>query len=305
MPAIPDGSGQMGSRQQRAAQLRAEQERAQRMASPAPTPQAPTTAAPQETQTAETCTPVGGGEYVVKPGDCISSIAKEKGHFWDTLWTDPGNAELKETRKEPNVLFPGDKVVIPAKEEKQEPGSAEVRHRFRRKGEPTYLHLRILDHDEPRSNEPYTLTIAGEQRSGTTDKDGYLSERIPGHAREAVLKMGDDQYKLQLGQLDPVDSVSGVQQRLNNLGFPCGKVDGVFGPRTRSALNTFRRSVNLEPSPDIDAPVRAALDKEHDQMQKGIGPHREAPESGDSVASLEESGLDDPEAPVVADNDEV
>jgi len=300
MPNFPEQDSPQGSRQQSAAQLRTEQERARRMAAPsAPTP-AP--ASDSEEETGETCSPVGSGDYAVKSGDCISSIAKDKGHFWETIWNDAGNAELKAERKEPNVLFPGDKVAIPEKEEKKEPGAAEQRHRFCRKGEPTYLRLRMLDHDEPRSNEPYTLTIAGQRRDGTTDKDGYLSEPIPGQAREAILKMGDDEYKLQLGHLDPVAAVSGVQQRLNNLGFPCGKVDGIFGPRTRAALNAFRRSVNLEPAAEIDDQVRAALDKEHDDMKKGTGPNREAPENTEAMNPQEAEGLDDPQAPVVEED---
>lgn len=298
MPRIPSNPSGLGSLQQKAAELRAQAERTARMASgPAPASQESTTTEDEQTEQAETCTPVGGGDYVVKPGDCISSIAKEKGHFWDTIWNDGGNAELKEARKEPNVLYPGDKVVIPEKEQKQEPGATEQRHRFCRKGEPTYLRLRILDQDEPRANEPYTLLIGGERREGTTDKDGYLSEPIPGNAREAKLIMGGDEYKLQLGHLDPVSSVAGVQQRLNNLGFGCGKVDGIFGPRTKGALSAFRRTVNLEPAPQIDDEVRSALEREHDEMKKGTGPNREAPPEPED--SLAEPDLDDPDEPVV------
>ena len=38
------------------------------------------------------------------------------------------------------------------------------------------------------------------------------------------------------------DWLTGVQFRLNALGFGCGKVDGTMGPRTRKAVIAFQRT---------------------------------------------------------------
>jgi N-acetylmuramoyl-L-alanine amidase len=58
--------------------------------------------------------------HTVKQGDCISSIAHETGFFWETLWNHPDNAKLKQLRKNPNALLPGDVVSIPDQRVKQE-----------------------------------------------------------------------------------------------------------------------------------------------------------------------------------------
>jgi murein L,D-transpeptidase YcbB/YkuD len=41
------------------------------------------------------------------------------------------------------------------------------------------------------------------------------------------------------------DQVSALQRALASLGFSPGKVDGVYGPSTKSAVEQFQRSVNI------------------------------------------------------------
>ena len=88
-------------------------------------------------------------EHEITHGDCIDSIALRYGFFPDTLWNHSANADLKQLRKDPNVLFPGDKLVIPDLQLREENGATEKRHRFRRKGVPAKLHLRFLKAKDP------------------------------------------------------------------------------------------------------------------------------------------------------------
>jgi len=45
--------------------------------------------------------------------------------------------------------------------------------------------------------------------------------------------------------LGPDDDAHGIQVRLLGLGFDCGDVDGVVGPKTRAALGRFREQQGL------------------------------------------------------------
>ncbi len=270
-----------GLRQQRAAQLRAQAETAKQSPAQADPGNQP---AQQETEPQyQGIGPAGQGDYVVKQGDCISSIAKDTGHFWETIWNDPANAELKEVRKNPNVLLAADRVTIPEAKPKEEPAQTEIRHRFRRKGEPSWLRLRLTESGEPRANESYTLIVDGRERTGTTDVCGRLNEPIPGNARSAILHIGDDEYHLKLGSVDPVTELKGVQTRLNNLGFNCGPVDGILGAKTLSALKAFQRQMGLPVSGKVDDATRKALEDEHDGMR------------GSTSAGAEEPDRDEPD----------
>jgi lipid-binding SYLF domain-containing protein len=56
------------------------------------------------------------------------------------------------------------------------------------------------------------------------------------------------------------DEVSKIQTALRDKGFDPGPIDGVMGPRTRSALRQFQRQNNLTVTGQIDAQTRAALE---------------------------------------------
>lgn len=206
--------------------------------------------------------PVGTGEHVVKQGECVSSIASASGHFWETIWNDAQNAELREIRRDPYVLLPGDRVHVPPLRPKSETGQSEMRHRFRRKGQPEMLRIRVLADDEPRRNEPYEITIDGQKHAGVTDADGKLSCPIDARARRAVLRVGADdveEFVFELGELDPIDELSGVQGRLSNLGFHCWNRDGTWSEETEAAIRKFQHRYGLDQTGRPDEPTRAKL----------------------------------------------
>ena len=56
-----------------------------------------------------------------------------------------------------------------------------------------------------------------------------------------------------------VRTMHDVQQRLLELGYDPGPVDGMAGPATRAALGAFQKDRGLRPTGRMDSPTREAL----------------------------------------------
>lgn len=280
--AMQPGGG--GTRQQRAAQLRAEEE-ARRAA------QQGGLVDPNEGLDNEALGgtgPVGQGDYIVREGDCMSSIAKDSGHFWGTLWNAPENEELREVRKNPNTLLPGDKVFIPELRPKEEACETEARHRFIRRGEPAKLRLRLvrgpsqflpdnddgvppgkLAQDQPWANVPYKLVVDGRTFEGTSDGDGWIEVNIPGNATKGKLLLHpgepeEIEMPVELGQLAPISELKGVMQRLENLGLRSGN-PGTYRmtPEVREAVRKFQQQHGLPATGELSDETRQKLVEVH------------------------------------------
>ena len=211
--------------------------------------------------------PVGKGKYIVKDDDCMSAIAEAHGHFWQTIWNDPDNAELKEVRKDPNVLMPGDRVTIKPIQKKSVSKATNKSYRFRRKGVPAKLHIRLMKHGEPRANESYRVDIDGKLTRGVTDAAGYVDIYIPCNAKKGKLWVGppedEKMYLLNLGTTLPAARIKGVKQRLANLGYHCGFIDDEITRVYRDALQTFQKDEQLPESGVADDATRQRLVEVH------------------------------------------
>jgi hypothetical protein len=199
--------------------------------------------------------------YTVKQGDHLSQIAFRHG-FRDfrTIWNDPANADLKARRGNPNVLMPGDTLVIPEKARRHEPAATDERHVFVTTG--PKLRLRVVLRDvngDPLPNTDCELIVDGQKKMLKTGGDGRIDEPLPVLAQAGSLIVAGEEYRLKIGHLDPPEEESGQRARLANLGYYFGSgadvdqeelrfaieefqcdhglaVDGVCGPNTRKKL---------------------------------------------------------------------
>jgi N-acetylmuramoyl-L-alanine amidase len=211
------------------------------------------------------------GEYrIVQQGDSVSKLAFAARLSWQTAWNHEKNAPLRRARKDPNILNPGDVIWIPDMRKKDEEGCAtERRHRFKRKGVPEKLNVQFLDIDrQPLGSKPYTLKIDGEERSGRLDNDGWLRVRIPPDAGCGHIKVGEHgeyaDMDLNIGHLDPLETVTGAQGRLRNLGYYSGPIDGDDkGKELGAAILCFRQDHKMEESREIDDALRDKLRQRH------------------------------------------
>ena len=205
------------------------------------------------------------GKITVSQGDSIPSLAKDNGFFPDTIWNHPENAGLRAKRKSQNQLFPGDEVFIPELRKGSETRGTDAVHKFKRKGVPAKLTMRLLMLGQPRKNEKYVLIIDGQTFNGTLDGDGKLEQFIPPNAKggQLLLSGGKEVIPIQLGFLNPVNEVSGAQQRLNNLGFICGNEDGDLDDMTAEALRKFQGYNKLPVTGQLDDATKGKLQELH------------------------------------------
>ena len=72
---------------------------------------------------------------------------------------------------------------------------------------------------------------------------GLVDEVTARALEEAQWKLGDRSLNLQEPPLMHGDDVAALQSRLTEMGFDCGRVDGIYGPRTELAVKDFQKSV--------------------------------------------------------------
>lgn len=190
-----------------------------------------------------------GTSHVVQQGEHLSSIASQNGfQDFSVIWDHPGNAELKQLRVNPNVLLPGDTVFIPDKETKDVLGETTKRHTFKLAAKPLMLRLVLKDaYEKPIGNAPCDLFIDGQKTTVTSSAEGRIEQRIVASTTSATLVVGteetpykDDPLSIGIGQLDPLDTLTGQASRLNNLGYFAGTPETADDAQFQSALQEFQ-----------------------------------------------------------------
>lgn len=188
-------------------------------------------------------------KIVISQGKTILSLAYQEKMPWEKIWNDSHNKELRDSREnDPDLLLPGDIVTIPDFEPKEVDGETEEKHRFRcvtlKRG--LYLEL-VRANGELLQNHTYRLTVGKKIYEG--DCSEPIDIDLPMEAKSGLLTVLNDEgievdnEELKFDYLDPIvdskKSVTGLQARLNNLGYFAGDVDGQFEEITE-AIRQFQ-----------------------------------------------------------------
>jgi N-acetylmuramoyl-L-alanine amidase len=168
--------------------------------------------------------------HIVQSGEHIGVIANSFGfENFSELWNHPNNAALKEQRKSPFLLAPGDELFIPDRTLLVFSRSTAASHDFKVNVDRIQLQLRLLGQDsKPLKDAKVKLQVdpaesgaASSQREQTltTDGAGKIVAAISKTCLVGGLVVGGLEYELKIGGLDPLDTDTGLAQRLTNLGY--------------------------------------------------------------------------------------
>jgi hypothetical protein len=171
--------------------------------------------------------------YKVEQGDYLSKIAR-KYDFTDykPIWNDPRNGALKQKRESPNVLFPGDVLVIPDKADKQIGKQTTQAHLFVVPNATVLLQIVLKDLDfKPLAGIDYVLNFNDKTTAASADASGLVQATVDiskSHAGTLTLRNPKQALNVEagvlVGNLNPVAMPSGQVARLNNLGYFAGKL---------------------------------------------------------------------------------
>ena len=84
------------------------------------------------------------------------------------------------------------------------------------------------------------------QQSRGLSTDGELSPITMLALEEARWRLGDRVLNIKTDGLMRGDDVAALQNRLSEMGFNCGKVDGIFGAMTENAVKEFQKSAGVK-----------------------------------------------------------
>lgn len=202
--------------------------------------------------------------HIVSEGEHMAAIAQRYGfRDYRTVWSHPENEQLRAVRS-PHVLAPSDRVTIPDFESRVAEGNTEKRHTFRVRT--TRLVLRIAFQDvsgKPLSEIPCEIETSSQPVQATTDSDGLVSVPIEPSTLTCDLALSGICVTARVGYLDPVETVTGWQARLANLGYYAGAIGDEEDQRSRLAIEEFQLESDLRVTGIVDAETLAALSRLH------------------------------------------
>lgn len=200
-------------------------------------------------------------KHTVQEGEWLKEIALQYGFpNWQKVWEHASNADLVTLRGEPDLLFAGDVINIPEPESNAVSAASDSTHKFVKKCLKMNLKIKVEDEEgEPLASKPWTIEIEGKTYTGNTDAEGLVEQELPVSKGIGKLSVDKHVFPVQLGHMDPLDEIVGIQKRLHNIGYDCGALDGEMGPKTEAALQLFQFDNELSKTGTADQPTKSKL----------------------------------------------
>ena len=103
----------------------------------------------------------------------------------------------------------------------------------------------LLDPSGALFDEATDLAVRAFQQARGISVDGVVGPRTYHALDEARWRLGDRILFFVPARLMAGDDVATLQQRLLDMGFDCGRVDGLFGVETEQSLREFQRNIGV------------------------------------------------------------
>jgi hypothetical protein len=210
--------------------------------------------------------------YIVRPGDHLAQLAYVHAFDANEVWSHERNADLRQMGRTPELLAPGDILYLPVKPKEGMAFSAGTSNRYRAQVPTVKVSLAFKDADRVLSDEPYevhglgTDGSDGQTEARKTDADGKIELELPVTTREVsiVFPIQNVAYEVRVGDMDPVAELSGVQKRLENLGYlPRDRESASEGAYLQGAIAAFQKQHGLSPTGTLDQGTTRLLKDEH------------------------------------------
>lgn len=160
--------------------------------------------------------------YVIKQGDYLARLAYVFGFDANQVWNDPANDDLRKLRPDPNMLCPTDILYIPnqAAATPPMPSLATGQTNNFVSDAPT-VKISIKFSNPSRASQAFTISELDSLTGLTTDSGGAASFSVPVSLEVFTVVFTNDgaSFQCKVGHIDPIDTLSGVVQRLQNLGY--------------------------------------------------------------------------------------
>lgn len=216
--------------------------------------------------------------YVVRSSDYLTAIAAQNGTTVDAILADPKNADLKDGH--PEILATGDIVFLPSVEQASfslQPGSSTT---FTSETPTVQVNAILLDQDgSPIAGQSVTTDPVVSETPLSTDGDGLLTFSVGIDVSTVDVSVDGTtlQFCLNVGNLDPSDTDTGLASRLRHMGHLGDEdehvaarpwlsqfVEGLDDDALSRGVAAFQTAQGDTPTGDAsDDSVRSAIEDKH------------------------------------------
>jgi hypothetical protein len=205
------------------------------------------------------------GQHEVAPGDHVSRVAATHGfQVYAAVWGDSVNAALRGQRDDPHILAAGDVVLLPEPVRREVVRPTEQRHTFRLDAKLLKVRFR-LERWQGGDAESGPTSVRRDGKPAPFAETGPAAWELPVDPLTDRLAIVTErgEHLCRIGYLQPVTTVAGYRERLNNLGYRAGDSDDPAHLQLRSAVEEFQCDERLVVDGVVGPKTEAALVKVH------------------------------------------